>query len=374
MFHTRWALSYLRGPLTRSQIQDLMEHRRAEASVGAAPAPVRARAGTRQPESAPVQQPAGEQPPVPAEVSQLFLATAAGGLGADERLLYRPALLGSAQLHYVRARNDVDEWGQAFMLAALPEKVTGDVWREGEFLEQGEPRLLQEGESGASFSKLPAAATRAKSYSQWGKSLANKLYRERALRLWRCRELKVTSSPDEGERDFRARLQQLAREKRDLQIAKLEKRFTPKLARLRDRLRRAEERVAREKSQYGQQQMQTAISVGATVLGAMFGRKIASVGTVGRASTAMRGMGRAAREKGDIARATRELEVQQQRLVDLEREFEQETQAIRESSDPSSLEVENIDIRPRKSDIVVDRVALVWTPWRVGPDGIAEPG
>ena len=129
---------------------------------------------------------------------------------------------------------------------------------------------------------------------------------------------KAASSPGEMEGEFRARLTQLAREQRDRKLAKLEKRYAPKLARLNERIRKAEARIGREKSQYTQQKVQTAISVGATVLGALFGRKVASAGTVGRATTAMRGAGRTAREKGDIARAKREVEAQQQRLAELE--------------------------------------------------------
>jgi hypothetical protein len=119
--------------------------------------------------------------------------------------------------------------------------------------------------------------------------------------------------------------------------------------------------------------MQTVISIGATVLGAMFGRKAASVGTVGRASTAMRGVGRASREKEDISRAMGELEAQQEKLMEMEREFEQEAEAIREATDPSSLELKKVDLRPRKSDIAIDRLALVWTPWSVDPEGVATP-
>jgi hypothetical protein len=94
----------------------------------------------------------------------------------------------------------------------------------------------------------------------------------------------------------------------------LRERYAPKLARLGDRIRRAPQRVEVEKSQYRQQKMQTVVSIGATVLGALFGRKLGSVGNFGCAA-----------------------------------------------------------IRPRKADLAVERVALVWTPWRVGQDGIAEP-
>jgi hypothetical protein len=87
----------------------------------------------------------------------------------------------------------------------------------------------------------------------------------------------------------------------------------------------------------------------------------------------MRGVGRASREKEDISRAMSELEAQQEKLMELEREFEQEAEAVRDATDPAALELENVDVRPRKSDIAIDRVALVWTPWRVGPEGVATP-
>jgi len=193
------------------------------------------------------------------------------------------------------------------------------------------------------------------------------------MKLWKSRDLKEASLPGESEGDFRARLQHLAREKRDLAMEKLRKRYTPKLARLQDRLRRTETRVAKEKSQYGQQKMQTAISLGATLLGAVFGRKVTSTGTVGRATTTFRGVGRAAREKEDIDRAMQEAKIVQDKLYQMEEEFQEEMDKIKDAYSPEDLELEEFVIRPRKSDIFVTPLSLVWSPWRVGMDGIAEP-
>ena len=110
------------------------------------------------------------------------------------------------------------------------------------------------------------------------------------------------------------------------------------------------------------------------MLGALFGRKAASVGTVGRAGTTLRGAGRIAREKGDIARAKAGVEAQARKLQALEKEFQDEVAALQNSSaSADSLELQEVRIRPRKADIAVDRIALVWTPWKVGADGIAEP-
>jgi hypothetical protein len=145
------------------------------------------------------------------------------------------------------------------------------------------------------------------------------------------------------------------------------------LARLEARIQSASRKVQTQEAQYQQAKSQTAISVGATVLGALFGRKAASVGTVGRASTAMRGVGRAAREKGDIERAKQELAEVQTQLEALEAEFEQELVAVRGTEDAGIGEVSEKAIAPRKTDITIGKVALVWTPWRVDENGIAEP-
>ena len=76
-----------------------------------------------------------------------------------------------------------------------------------------------------------------------------------------------------------------------------------KLATLDDKIRRAEQAVERESAQATQQKLQTAVSMGATVLGALFGRKAFSTSTLGRATTAARGMGRTMKESQDIGRA-----------------------------------------------------------------------
>jgi hypothetical protein len=84
-------------------------------------------------------------------------------------------------------------------------------------------------------------------------------------------------------------------------------------------------------------------------------------------------MGRVAREAGDVARARESLEDLSQQLEAMEAEFEEAAEDLRDRLEPDSLEIEAYPVRPRKSDIEVNRVVLVWTPWRVTPQGIAEP-
>jgi hypothetical protein len=119
--------------------------------------------------------------------------------------------------------------------------------------------------------------------------------------------------------------------------------------------------------------LQTAVSLGATVLGALFSRKAFGVGTVGRAATTMRSAGRIGKEREDTARAAESIEVARQRLSELEAELEREIAALQERYEPSAVRVDTTRIRPRKSDIAVGAVGIAWVPWTTGPDGMPEP-
>ena len=418
VFHTRWALSYLAGPLTREQIKRLAgpgdratatddvnasagdravakrtaaagaktaadetgtttrSRRRARADThttnasAADPlAPDATSTATRAAaKSAGTAARPAPRPVLPPNVSEGFLPVRRA-IAADSEVLYRPGLLATATLHFVNARAEVDEWSNLTVLAPLGSRLRGSPWADASESEGTAPELDDAPEEPARFARLPASAANAKQYPRWQKMLKTHLGRSKALTLWRCKALKVTSTPGQTEGEFRVRVRELAREARDRALEKLRARYTPKLQRMRERIQTAELRVEREQSQYRQQKTQTMISVGATVLGALFGRKAASVGTVGRATTAMRGAGRTARERGDVSRATEKVETLRRRLEELEATFEEDLADVRDAHEPEGYEYDEVAIRPRKSDLAVDSLTLVWTPYSAGPDG-----
>jgi hypothetical protein len=352
VFQTRWAMSYLRGPLTRNQISVLMENRKSK----------RRPAKTDTSPAAPMEVVAevAEKPALLPEIHEVYLPLTS--TPEEGRLIYRPGLIGNARLHYVSARSKVDHWDELSMLVPLaPDMEVTDVdWDGGSVWEGDFKSLAEEAERGAAHGELPAAAMRAESYKRWSKSFASYLYRDRSLKLWKCAALKATSRPGEREKEFRIRMTEHTREKRDLELEKLKLRFTPKVTKLRERIDKAQEKVSREQSQYHHQKLQTAISFGATLLGALTGRKLGSSRTVGRATTAARTAGRAAREREDIARAKKEVVRLKDKLAELEEEFEEKVERLRELPAPSEIELEEVSIRPRKSDISVGLMALVW--------------
>jgi hypothetical protein len=352
LFQSRWTLSYLRGPMTLKQIQAVMGDRKGSPplaalvrnSVPGAVSALPSASGT-----------GSEKPAGPAAVAEYFVKTA-GRAPAS----YQPAVLGLSKLHFVDAKAGLDLWAPYVHLAPFSPSGADALWEESRVLAEGEAGLDSRPATGSQFSELPAGALRQANYAAWGKSLKTFLYQSVTLEVLACPPLKATSRPGETEGDFRVRLGQQLREKRDQEVERLRRQYAPKLAAVQEQLRKAEARVAAEKSQLGQQTLQTAISIGATVLGALFGRKAMSVGNVGRATTAVRGAGRAMREREDIQRASESVAAVQERLAALQQEFDQEAARVQSECDPVTLAFERLQIRPRKTDITVSEVALAW--------------
>ncbi|MDX1402532.1 MAG: hypothetical protein R3245_11470, partial [Kiloniellales bacterium] len=164
-----------------------------------------------------------------------------------------------------------------------------------------------------------------------------------------------------------------AHQARDLALEKLRNRFAPKLARLKDQLASAEARLEREEEQYSASKVDTAVSIGSTILGALFGRKVTSSTNVRKAGRAARGITRAARERADVKRAEEKIAVLQEKLTALSKDFEDDSNKLRETFDPDVIEIEEIEVAPRKSDIAVEPLTLLWMPWSISDAGRSEP-
>jgi hypothetical protein len=214
---------------------------------------------------------------------------------------------------------------------------------------------------------------RAQTYTSFGKALAAHLYENVRSSFWVCESMDATSNPDESERDFRARLAMQARERRDAAVEELRKKYASKFAALEDRERRASDRVEQERAQLSQQKISTALSVGASILGAFLGRKAMSATTIGRATSAARSAGRIGKESQDVDRAGESLEIVQARRKELQQQFDADVAAIDRGFDASAVALRKVQVTPRKSDIAIGEVGLVWTPWRRGADGFPAP-
>jgi hypothetical protein len=347
VFQTRWAMSYLRGPLTLPQIQAL-----SAGMAAAAPSPTPSRFDTPAYEAVPV-----PHPILPPDVQEYYLRPQ----GVTGSVVYRPTAIGVAKMHFVSARAKVDTWITRTLIAPLSEDGRDALWEEAELHGDLTNELTSEPTAEGQFSPLPTGVTNSGVVESWKKILSTHLYQHDTLTLMNYPELKLISKPEESEGDFRARVAQALREKRDLEVAKIKAKFSPKFKTLENKIRVSEERIEREKSQASQQKVSTYVSVGATLLGALLGRS-SSVGTVGRAATAAKSMSRIGKEKAEVQRAQERLEELQEQLKALQEQFDEALAPLHIDVDPMSLDLHPSIVRPRKSDIIVDAMGICWVP------------
>ncbi len=382
-FQTRWTLSYLAGPLTRAQIKTLMDPRRPVASAPEPAVPAVAAAAVAAAAVTPAGVPgatsaasveaAGSGPPaLPAEIPQYYLPLR-GATPAGPNLVYRAGVLAAATVSFVSQGSGAGSSTRVRRVAEAPETALALNWEKAADLEETLEDLDRQPYPGASFLALPSAMAKVASYRSWGSDFSDWAFRTQTAEILKSPNLKTASNPGETEDEFRNRLQAIAQAARSEQIDKLEKQFNAKKATLEQRVLRAQQAKEREAEQSRGRKLQTAISFGATVVGALFGSKKLGSGTVGRATTAMRDVGRSIDEGGDVKRAEETLEVMRQKLADLETERQAAIDAIESEIDSMTEALEKVLVRPRKSDVTVDSLGLVWLPyWQDATGALAE--
>jgi hypothetical protein len=369
VFNTRWVLSYLRGPLTSSQIQALMKNKnQVEQIIPRKQEGLKGKSEERQEQTEPGKVDKPLLPPGIIEKYRHPEKPKPEGSG----IFYQPAIFCKGKLHFVSAKARLNYWKDLAVFADFPEESSVPPWDEAEYHENTEIDLDKKAIPSAKFRNLQKSATKARNYSTWKKSLISYLYQSKKIDLWSAALLKEISRPGETEEAFKLRLNQLMREKRDLMLEKMRKKYAPKLNRLETRLNRAMDKVEKERLQYNNEKYQTMVSVGSTLLGAIFGRKIASAGNIGKATTSMRGVGRAAREKRDVEMARMEVGKIRDQLSEMEMESKMELDKIRQQFAPENIELTPLSVSPRKSDIAISNLMLVWVPFYVDADGFAE--
>jgi hypothetical protein len=365
IFQTRWVMSYLRGPMTREQIKVLMQHRRSLITAGAkisafpaAPDPLKPSLPVRKTEGAPL---------VPPEINTFYLAASGAGHG----VVYYPAVIGRMDVHYSDAKYKVDTTETLALSAQLEE---GPVALDWDSAVEFDPLALDAAPiTGGEYVDLPTAAQNVSNFRKWNKDLLRWVRQNRPLMLMRAKSFGLISQLGESEGEFRSRLAQIMREKRDLEVEKLRKKYDKQFTTLKDRLMRAEQAIAREDEQAKASKMQTAISFGTAILGAFLGRKAVSAASAQRVGTAMRSASRVQKETMDVARAQERAEAVRLQLSELDDRLQEDIDAIGLSMDAEAEELEKISVKPRSTDITLEIFGLAWMPFRKNAGGGVSP-
>lgn len=338
LFQTRWTLSYLRGPLTLAQIAILMKNDPAKIATS----------GTQEEGSKP-----SMQPLIPAYLAQYFIRPSQSHIAVE----YRAFIAGFATLHFVDKKYNVDEWTPVCLVTDMQQGLKWDGAESHPDLKQ---QLTDAPPENASYQELPSALLKEKSASNLKQALLTYLYQNNTLKIFEYKELKQFSTTQESEEDFRARLTLLLKEQEEAQAQKVREAYDKKITALKEKIRKAEEKKTSKEQQSLYQKFVAFLTFLTTLVGALFGRKLTKT-TINQAGSTLKRMGRMGKDSQEVTNAEETLDVLQQQLQEMNRQLEDELAKLK-VGDGRAITLDEVLIRPRKTDISVDEIALVWWP------------
>lgn len=376
VFTTRWAMSYLRGSLTREEVARLTEDAPPDSPAGddagadaaatgreddgvatssaASPAGSTASAEPVADDESPV------APAVPPSVPVYYLdpgapwAAEVGAVPGSLRL--EPAVIARFRLTFDEKRADLDhreEWEA--VLFPLGGHVDPGSARTVDYDDRD---LRSDPPDGARYVLGDAPITQATFYRDVERGLAEQAYRQRQLEILRNPDLGLYSRVGEDRGAFIERCRHAARDRADQEAAGLRDRLEKRMDRLRDTIARAERRV-RELEVDVSARRQQEIVAGAGKLISMFMRGRASATALSGASS-RRSMTRRTEERLRTA-ADRQTD-QETELRELEEDLADSLAEIVDRWEASAEKVDTVQVGLEKNDIAVDRVALLWIP------------
>jgi hypothetical protein len=373
-FGTRFAMSYLAGPLTRERVSTLMAAKRemmkpAEAPPASATGAAAAEPGTevatamKTAASAIAAVPGNDavpiQPAVAVGVQSVFLDPAApwaADIGVDPAAThYQPAAAAMVNLLYddTQAAVNHQEVFEAVVFPLGP-VLTPESIRE---VDHDARDFKTETPASATYA-LPDVKLDTKTYwANLGKDLSNHLVGARKVTVFKNEALKLFSRPGETREDFEARVSAAAEQAVDDAIAKLRDKHATRLERAQAALAKAENRVSDLEATAGSKQTEELMSGAGDLLGMLFGKGKRSIpiGQAARRRTAS-SEAKARAENARVALADEQADLEQLKadledaVADLEDEFE------------AKMKIEEIEIPLEKTDVRVAELKLVWIP------------
>jgi uncharacterized protein DUF87 len=367
LFQTRWAMNFLAGPLTRTQIKDLNQH--VDAHVK--PAPVVPLASGIVPRAAPKVDSSVTKPPIPAWIQEYFLpqnyalpeAFSAAGrsmpaeMKVEEGVIYRPTLLASAQVHMIDRKHGVDSEIARTVLVKSPEKRGTVRWQDhplgGDVLNQLETSPMPS----ARFSTIDAPLNDVKLMTALQKDFTDWVFRNSSVKARANQALKVFAGPDISQAEFMKACAEAARDARDAEIAKKTAQVDRQLKTLEDKLAREERELREEEDELSHRKMEEAGTHLENITGLFGGRRKAS-----RLSSSLTKRRMTQQSKSDVEESHDAIAQFKQQIADLEKRREEIIAEINDRWGRAVNEITDVTITPKKTDVFVNSFGVAWMP------------
>ena len=355
VFGTRWAMSYLRGPLSREQIGRLMEGVPREAPEAPEQAP---------PAAAPSADHALAAPEVATGIPVYYLDPAAewaGNVGANPGgTELQAAVALRVNLLYDESAADLrhqEEW-EAILLP-----IDGDPDPASALPVDHDPRDFRaERPEGTHFRLPDAPLDQSRFWSGLKTRLKDHLYRTRSVEIFRNAELKLYSRVGETREGFAERCRAAADRAEDDAAAKLSKRFEARIERAKDQLAKAQDRLVELEADTRARRSQELLAGAGDLLSAFLGgrRRARSLASkINRAASRRSMTSRTAQRKDS---AENRVEEKVDALESLEQDLADALIEIDEEWTEKADAIEVVQVGLEKTDVTVDQIALVWIP------------
>ena len=376
VFYTRWVMSYLRGPLTRPQVRQLMVNRKRLTTTSETPglkSSMKVKAsgvgeGEGLSRSPPTLSPGIPQVFLPLEVSenevkQSLTQKFGPNVSVESvQLRYRPAIFGSGTVRFLDRKRSIDEQTEKSFIIEDLERTSFVDWKAAKEspLEYNDLLNTKDQVSGkdAFFDLAPEVANSPKEFKKLSKDLNDFLYYNSALKLKKNRDLDVIQLPEESDRDFQIRLLQRSREKRDAEVDKLKGKYAKKLDKLDDKLSKLEFDLADDEADYKARKREEFVGAGESVLSIFMGSRRTS-----RATTIARRRRMTSKAKREIAETKEDIVRAKKDASKLEAELKKAVDQIVEKYEKGAEDLSVEEFKPKRTDVKINFVALAWRPY-----------
>jgi len=409
VFESRWTLSYLFGPLARAQIKTLMARRKEAGKVISQTASLLAennqcaeKANNSPGSASEVEEPNGgvinlsgksegnsvfqrQQKSIsptlkdthdgelmttavtlPSTIRSYFIPLTRS-LAGQEKLVYKTVLYACASMRFKEPKAKLDFTQSKCFVVECQDSLQPIEWNDARQIPVSIDRLSTESLPGSLFFVPPGSISKESNYSNWKREFIHWLTGSQKFYLLMSPSTGQYSKAVEGERDFRLRLMKAAAEKRDASVQKLKEKFAPRLANLEDKIRRAQAECERAQLETRQEQVGAAIDIGATVLGAIVGRR-GSTGTLRQAKAAAKQISKITGSKS-VEQASENLQALKVQLQELDQQFRDETRLIQMKYNPSSESLEPLPFGLKQTNVSCSVFVPVWAPYALSGDG-----
>ena len=381
VFETRWVMSYLRGPLTRPEIQTLTARRSAHDDLPPAPesAPPIV---TAQPIAATGSRPmpsglSASRPVLDPGIPEFFLPATLDAASAAARhlpqssspvtldqayLVYQPAILGVASVRFFDRTHGISEQREIALIAPEPDQFGKVTWEQARPLpvppgELGQQPARIEPGQGPFFEPAPERANSLSEMNRIARDFAEWLVFSSQLTLLTHPELGVVQHPDETEQQFKLRLQNLARERRDAQADELERAFARRLEKLEERLRKLKRAAERDESDLSARKREELIATGEMLWNLVSRRRLY------RTASWMASRRRlASQARLDLEESQQEIEETEAEMAEVQQELAQEIDRVTPKWVDILRALTSLTLRPQRSDVNLTTVGLAWVP------------